>query len=80
MKSELFSYTFSLLLLSLGVVGTATLGNSGSINQVWADVIEGTEGPDVIVGTPGDDIIDSKGSRDVNYGDTEFGQGSGDEG
>jgi hypothetical protein len=74
-----FSYAGSLLFLVLAVVGT-TMIVGGSITQAWADVIEGTEGPDVIVGTPGADIIDSKGSRDVNYGDTEFGQGSGDEG
>jgi hypothetical protein len=56
------------------------LGSIGSgNNQAWADVIEGTEGPDFIVGTPGDDIIDSKGNRDDNYGDTVIGDGSGDD-
>ncbi len=73
MKSGLlFSHICSILLLSLGVIGTTTpmVGYSSSSSQAWADVIEGTEGPDVIVGTPGDDIINSKGSRDVNYGDT----------
>jgi hypothetical protein len=49
-----------------------------SSNQVWADVIEGTEGPDVLVGTP-DDQIDSKGGDDINIGDTVFGDGSGDD-
>jgi hypothetical protein len=39
------------LLLSLGVIGTMILGSSGGNNQAWADVIEGTEGPDDIVGT-----------------------------
>jgi hypothetical protein len=64
MKSGLFGYIFSILLLSLGVIGTTILSSSN--NQVWADVIEGTEGPDEIVGTPGDDIIDSKGGDDLN--------------
>jgi Ca2+-binding RTX toxin-like protein len=51
-----------------------------SINrQAWADVIEGTEGPDVLVGTPEDDVIDSKGGRDFNFGDTVGGDGSGDD-
>jgi Ca2+-binding RTX toxin-like protein len=77
MKSEIFSYIFSILLLSLGVIGTTILGSS--INQAWADVFEGTEGPDRIVGTPGDDIIDSKGGNDQNFGDTVFGDGSGDD-
>jgi hypothetical protein len=51
LKSELFSYILSILLLSLGVIGTTILGSSGGSNQAWADVIEGTEGPDDIVGT-----------------------------
>jgi Ca2+-binding RTX toxin-like protein len=67
MRSELFSYIFSILLLSLGVIGTTVLGNSSN-NQVWADVFEGTEGSDIIVGTPQDDIIDSKGGNDANIG------------
>jgi hypothetical protein len=66
MKSELFSYIFSILFLSLGVIGTTILGGIGSNNQVWADVIEGTEGNDFIVGTPEADLIDSKGGRDFN--------------
>jgi hypothetical protein len=63
MRWELFSYIFSILLLSLGVIATTTLGSTSGHNQAWADVIEGTEGPDEIVGTPEDDIIDSKGGR-----------------
>src|ERR671910_890533 len=77
MKSGLFGYIFSILLLSLGVIGTTILSSSN--NQVWADVIEGTEGPDEIVGTPGDDIIDSGEGDDENSGDTGFGNGSGND-
>jgi Ca2+-binding RTX toxin-like protein len=54
------------------------IGSTTSI-QAWADVIEGTEGPDELVGTPEDDIIDSKGGRDENHGDTFIGDGSGDD-
>jgi RTX calcium-binding nonapeptide repeat (4 copies) len=79
MSSELFRYIFSFLLVSLGVIGTTILGSSGSNNQVWADVIEGTEGPDDIVGTPGDDQIDSKGGDDDNWGDSIFRDGSGND-
>jgi hypothetical protein len=50
-----FSYLNSLLVLALAVVGTTTT-LAASSNQVWADVIEGTEGFDVIEGTPEDDI------------------------
>jgi Ca2+-binding RTX toxin-like protein len=81
-----FSRTDSLLLflglLLFAVVGTTTtiVGSSiSTTSQAWADVIEGTEGPDTIVGTPGDDVIDSKGGNDLNFGDTVFGDGSGDD-
>jgi RTX calcium-binding nonapeptide repeat (4 copies) len=40
-------------------------------------VLEGNEGSDRVIGTPEDDIIDSKGSADVNYGDTILGSRSG---
>jgi hypothetical protein len=65
------------LFLGLGVVlgTTTTLGSS----QAWADVFEGTERHDVIVGTLEDDQIDSKGGRDLNFGDTQVGDGSGDD-
>jgi Ca2+-binding RTX toxin-like protein len=65
------------LFVVLAVVGTTTMVASSS--QVWADVIEGTEGPDSIVGTPEADRIDSKGGDDNNFGDTVFGDGSGDD-
>jgi hypothetical protein len=55
-----FHYTGSLLLLVLSVL-TTTIAIGNSTSQAWADVIEGTEGPDFIVGTPEDDLIDSKG-------------------
>jgi hypothetical protein len=55
-----FSFVGSLLFLVLAVLGTMTIVGS-STSQAWADVIEGTEGPDVIVGTPEADLIDSKG-------------------
>src|SRR5918998_1408745 len=76
-----FSHMGSLLFLALAVLGTTTMivGGSNGTNQVWADVIEGTEGPDEIVGTPEDDIIDSKGGRDENHGDTTIGDGSGND-
>ncbi len=74
-----FGYVGSLLFLALAVVGTTMIVGSSSSSQVWADVIEGTEGPDIIVGTPQDDIIDSKGGRDINYGDAINGDGSGDD-
>jgi hypothetical protein len=73
-----FSFVSSWLFLVLvAVLGTMTtvLGNS----QAWADVIEGTEGPDDIVGTPEADLIDSKGGDDSNSGDTFFGDGSGND-
>jgi hypothetical protein len=70
-----FSYVGSLFFLALAVVGTTILGST----PVWADVFEGTEGPDRIVGTPLDDIIDSKGGDDRNFGDTQVGDGSGDD-
>jgi hypothetical protein len=47
--------------------------------QVWADVFEGTEGPDRIIGTLEDDLIDSNGGNDANYGDARFDDGSGDD-
>jgi hypothetical protein len=70
-----------LFLLSAAVLGTTTMiaGIGSSISQVWADVIEGTEGPNVIVGTPGADLIDSKGGSDDNFGDTMIGDGSGND-
>ncbi|MGH9924661.1 MAG: calcium-binding protein [Nitrososphaeraceae archaeon] len=75
-----FSRLVSLFFLALAVVGTTTTMIGGSsITQAWADVFEGTEGPDEIVGTPEDDIIDSKGGGDVNFGDTAFGDGSGND-
>jgi hypothetical protein len=76
-----FSYGGSLLFLVLAVIGTTTMiaGGSISTSQVWADVIEGTEGPDQIVGTPEADLIDSKGGNDINLGDTVEGDGSGDD-
>jgi hypothetical protein len=46
------------------------LGIGSTSSQAWADVIEGTEGPDEIVGTPEDDQIDSKGGRDLNTEET----------
>jgi Ca2+-binding RTX toxin-like protein len=71
----------SLLFLVLAVVGTTTtmIAGIGTPSQAWADVFEGTEGPDEIVGTPGDDLIDSKGGNDVNFGDIIEGDGSGDD-
>ena len=80
-KSVLIGNVGTLLLLSLAVIATITMtmiGN-GSTSQAWADVFEGTEGPDRIVGTPGADLIDSKGGDDRNFGDTLFGDGSGDD-
>jgi hypothetical protein len=74
-----FSYVGSLLFLAVAVVGTTTIIGAGSTSQVWADVIEGTEGPDVIIGNPGDDIIDTKGGFDSNFGDAVNGDGSGDD-
>jgi Ca2+-binding RTX toxin-like protein len=66
-----------LFLLALAATGTTILGSNSS--PVWADVIEGTEGPDFIIGTPVDDLIDSKGGDDINEGDTELGEGSGND-
>jgi Ca2+-binding RTX toxin-like protein len=60
-------------------MGTTTMIGIGSTSQAWADVIEGTEGPDSIIGTPEADLIDSKGGDDSNTGDTEFGDGSGND-
>ena len=70
-----------LFLLALAATGTTILGSnsSSSSSPVWADVIEDTEGPDTIVGTPVDDLIDSKGGDDINEGDTELGDGSGND-
>ena len=57
------------LFLALAATRTTTILSSiSSITQVWADVFEGTEGPDVIVCTLGDDKIDSKGGSDRNVG------------
>src|SRR5688572_7364926 len=78
MKLFSFNYVGSLFCLALAVVLGTTVVGTGS-NQVWADVIEGTEGNDFIVGTPGDDIIDSKGGNDANFGDAFIGDGSGDD-
>jgi Ca2+-binding RTX toxin-like protein len=77
MKNLSLNYDGRLLLflLALAATGTTILGSNSS--PVWADVIEGTEGPDDIVGTPVDDLIDSKGGDDINEGDTELGDGSG---
>jgi Ca2+-binding RTX toxin-like protein len=77
MKNLSLNYDGRLLLflLALAATGTTILGSNSS--PVWADVIEGTEGPDAIVGTPVDDLIDSKGGDDINEGDTELGDGSG---
>jgi Ca2+-binding RTX toxin-like protein len=72
------SYTGYLLFLALAVLGT-TIASSGGSSLVWADVIEGTEGPDFIIGTPVDDLIDSKGGDVINSGDTELGDGSGND-
>jgi Ca2+-binding RTX toxin-like protein len=77
----------SLFFLALTVVGTtSTMIGGSSLTQAWAEVIEGTEGPDVIVGTPEDDLIDSKGGDDSNFGDADpeafpelGGTGSGDD-
>jgi hypothetical protein len=73
-----FNFVGSLLFVVLTVLGTITIVGSSS-TQAWADVIEGTEGPDNIVGTPGDDQIDSKGGDDINVGDTFEGDGSGND-
>src|SRR5918999_2642774 len=79
MNLLLFSRISALLLLALTVVGTMTIASS-SINQAWADVIEGTDADDFLVGTPEDDIIDSKGGNDGNIGDIfEGGDASGDD-
>ena len=79
MKNLSLNYEGRLLLflLALAATGTTILGSNSS--PVWADVIEGTEGPDAIVGTPVDDLIDSKGGDDINEGDTELGDGSGND-
>jgi Ca2+-binding RTX toxin-like protein len=45
----------------------------------FAEKIEGDEGPNTLIGTPGNDKIDSKGGNDRNIGDTEAGDGSGDD-
>src|SRR5918997_1652985 len=74
-----FSYVGSLLFLTLAVVGTTIVVGSNSTNQAWADVVEGTEGPDFIVGTPEANLIDSKGGNDDNFGDTAIGDGSGND-
>src|SRR5688572_3179071 len=75
-----FSYVGSLLFLALAVLGTTSMIAGGSsVTEAWAEVIPGTEGDDVIVGTPEADLIDSKGGIDVNFGDTEIGDGSGND-
>jgi Ca2+-binding RTX toxin-like protein len=81
MKNLSLNYGGRLLLSFLALVATGTTILGSSNNQAWADVIEGTEGPDRIVGTLGDDIIDSKGGNDENSGDAnpEFGTGTGDD-
>jgi Ca2+-binding RTX toxin-like protein len=73
------SYKDYLLFLALAVLGTMIASSVGSSSLVWADIIEGTEGPDFIIGTPVDDLIDSKGGDDFNSGDTELGDGSGND-
>ena len=52
MKNLSINYGGRLLLffLALAATGMMTILGSNS-NTVWADVIEGTEGPDEIVGT-----------------------------
>jgi Ca2+-binding RTX toxin-like protein len=67
------------MFLSLAVIGTTTMIVGSNSNQAWAEVFEGTEGPDEIVGTLGNDMIDSKGDSDFNLGDAFFGDGSGDD-
>src|SRR5919106_1595589 len=76
-----FSYLNSLLLLALSVLGTTTTLAASSNQVAWAEVFEGTEGPEEIVGTPEDDQIDSKGGNDANTGDVTGGgsTGSGDD-
>jgi Ca2+-binding RTX toxin-like protein len=69
----------SLFFLTLAVIGTTTSILGSNTGQAWADVFEGTEGPDEIVGTPEDDQIDSKGGNDFNLGDSRFQEGSGND-
>jgi Ca2+-binding RTX toxin-like protein len=68
-----------LFFVALAATGTTMVGSGSSTNQAWADVFEGTEGPDEIIGTPLDDLIDSKGGNDFNFGDALEGDGFGDD-
>jgi Ca2+-binding RTX toxin-like protein len=79
MKNLSLNYDGRLLLFLLALAATGTTILVSNSSPVWADVIEGTEGPDAIVGTPVDDLIDSKGGDDINEGDTELGDGSGND-
>jgi Ca2+-binding RTX toxin-like protein len=79
MKNLSLNYDGRLLLFLLALAATGTTILCSNSSPVWADVIEGTEGPDAIVGTPVDDLIDSKGGDDINDGDTELGDGSGND-
>jgi hypothetical protein len=75
MNLSLFSYVGSLLFLTLTVIGTtiSITGSNTTTGQAWAEVIEGTQGPDFLFGTPADDVIDSKAGDDFNFGDGEIG-------
>jgi Ca2+-binding RTX toxin-like protein len=79
MKNLSLNYDGRLLLFLLALAATGTTILCSNRSPVWADVIEGTEGPDAIVGTPVDDLIDSKGGDDINEGDTKLGDGSGND-
>jgi hypothetical protein len=77
MENLSLNYDGRLLLFLLALAATGTTILCSNRSPVWADVIEGTEGPDAIIGTPVDDLIDSKGGDDINEGDTELGDGFG---
>jgi Ca2+-binding RTX toxin-like protein len=79
MKNLSLNYDGRLLLFLLALAATGTTIPCSNSSPVWADVIEGTEGPGAIIGTPVDDLIDSKGGDDINEGDTELGDGSGND-
>jgi hypothetical protein len=79
MENLSLNYDGRLLLFLLALAATGTTILCSNRSPVWADVIEGTEGPDAIIGTPVDDLIDSKGGDDINEGDTELGDGSGND-
>jgi hypothetical protein len=69
MKNLSLNYGGHLLLFLLALAATGTTILCSNSSPVWADVIEGTEGPDFIIGTPVDDLIDSKGGDDINEGE-----------